>query len=107
MMRRHQGAVVLADEERRFDLELAQRPTERRDDGEREVDQAGVHHRGVLALQQPNPPDLVGQRQADARDLLGEDFSGACLHFRGHGREHRGDRSGGDAFAPDVFGDFA
>ena len=88
-------------------LSSLQRPPERGHDGEGEIDQAGVHHGGVLALEKADAPDLVRQRQPDARHLFGDDGRGALLHLGGHRREHRADRRRCDVLLLELAGHVA
>ena len=88
-------------------LSSAERPPERGHDGEGEIDQAGVHHGGVFALEKADASDLVRQRQPDARHLVGDDRRRALLHLGGHRREHRADRGGRDVLLLEVAGHVA
>ena len=83
----HERAVVLGEEDRRLELEFAQRGVEGVDDAQREVAQTRVDDRGVLALEQPRATDLVRETDGDSRELLLEQPSRFDLELRVHRRE--------------------
>ena len=107
MLGRHERAVVLTDEERRINLEFLQRASEGRHDRIGEVDEAGVHDGGVLALKKADAPNLVRERQAYPRNLFGENIRGSLLHFRCNRRKDRTDSRGRDTLALQILGDVA
>src|SRR5207245_2670036 len=65
----HQGAVVLAQVHRSLDADLTKGGVESLDDVDREVTEASVHDRRVLALQQTDAADLMRHAHHDARQL--------------------------------------
>ena len=84
----HQRAVVLAQVDGRLDPKLGKTGMEGGDDLRSELVEAGVHDRRVLALEQTDPPDLVGERDRSARQLLPDDGSRLLLCLRVDGGEH-------------------
>ena len=78
----HHGAVVLGEVERRRDAAGAQGLRERARGLPGQLDQAGVEQRRVLALQQADAPEPVGEGDRHPGALLGED-RGRLLLARG------------------------
>src|SRR5690606_6607058 len=87
----HQGAVVLGEVEAAPDAGLGDRLADGLDHVLREVAQAGVHDRRVLAFEQADAADIARQRDVDAGQGFGEDFAGLLLELAGHGGEDGGD----------------
>ena len=73
------------------------RAPERLDDLRRQIAQAGIHDRRVLALEQSDAADLARQRDVRRRQRVAEDRAGPLLEVVADGGEHRGDRDGVDA----------
>ena len=101
----HQRAVVLADEEGRIDLERLQRVAKRAHDTCGKLNQSCVHHRRVLALDQPDAADLVGKCDLRLRVLGADNLGGPVLLRAVERREDRGNRDGFEALGGDVAGD--
>ena len=101
----HQRAVVLGQEEPPLDAAGVERGSKRVDDELGEIAQARVHHRRVLALQQPDAADVARQSDVDARQRLFEDRSGLGFELGVDRTEHRRDRDRANALGSDVLGD--
>ena len=103
----HQRAVVLADVERRRDLQFIQRRFEAIHRARRQLPQTGVHDGGVLPLQQADAPDLARQRDIGVGDDRAHYL--CALLFKGgvDRREHRRDSDGVQTGIADLLGDFA
>jgi hypothetical protein len=80
----HQRAIVLADVERRVDMQTFERGAEGIDNALGEICEARIHDRCVLALQQANPTNFVRQCNEQPGHFLAEDFRGALLHVGIH-----------------------
>ena len=80
-------------------------PAEGVDHLRRNVAQAGVHDRRVLALEQPDPADLARKGDVRARQFPREDLACLLLESIRDRRKHRGDGDGADALGADVGGD--
>ena len=100
----HQRSVVLADVEVGADAEVVERRAEGRDDRPRELAEARVQDRGVLALEQADAPDVAGERHVEVRDLFQQDLGRALLHLGGHRREDRRQCGRANPLPPDVRG---
>ena len=90
-------AIVLRDIERRGDPRRRQRRLEGRDGQPRQRHQRGVQQRDILPLQQPDPPQLMGQRDGGLRHLLPQDLRRAKLHPRVERGEDGRDSDAADA----------
>ncbi len=86
-------------------LSSASADAERGDDLARQRPQAGVHDRRVLALEQPDPPELVREAERRAGHLLREQLGGLALELGVDRREHGRDRDRAQLLGADVGGD--
>ncbi len=106
-LRQHDGAVVLGEIERRLDAA----PTQGLREGARclagQLDQAGVEQGRVLALEQADAAEAVGQGDGDVGALLAEDGRRLLLAGGVQWREHCGDRDRADARRADAPGRLA
>ena len=102
----HQRAVVLRQIEARLDAAGVERAAEGVDNELREIAQAGVHDRRVLALQQADAADVARQREMNARQRLLRRCRGACVsHSVLTGLNTEVIATDADALGPDVVGD--
>ena len=69
--------------------------------------QAGVQYGGVFPLEQPDPPDLVGQANPRARYRFRDDFGSMLFMTRIDGRKDRRDGYAVDTGVPDFMSGFA
>jgi hypothetical protein len=101
----HERAVVLAEVEGRGDAVARDGGGQPVDDAVGELAQRGVDDRGVLALQQPHPADLVRERHRDVRaERRGDHLGGPDLELGVDRGEHRRDRDRPDAVRGHVLG---
>ena len=100
--REHDRAVVLGEVERRGDPARPQRVGEGARRPLRQIHERRVEQRRVLALEEAEAAEAVGERDGDARALLAEDLRRLLLARRVQRGEDRGDADRGDPRLADA-----